>query len=451
MIKNIWKQFHKKSITERLDVLKQANYLTDDQVTELLNKGSLSADLANNMSENVLATYGLPFGIALNFNINDNEYIVPMAIEEPSVVAAASYAAQIIARHGGYKTRVLSRLMTGQIAFTGIETAEEADILARWVDDHAEAILQIANDAYPSIVKRGGGARSVRAQFFPADEVPSSFFVIYLTVDTQEAMGANLMNTMLEALKAFLTTQLNQMPLTQAIRAARLDGEKHYEPLMAILSNYTTDCLVEATCQIKVNSLSRPGISGREAAHKIALASQLAKVDQYRATTHNKGIMNGIDAVLIATGNDWRAIEAGAHAYAARSGQYRGLTTWEHDAATGILSGKLTLPMPVGVVGGSIGIHPTAKIAHQLLNNPSAHELMQILAAVGLGQNFAAMRALVSEGIQSGHMALQARSLAILVGAEPDEVEAVTRQLQQATRRDQATATAILAKLREEK
>lgn len=447
MTKNIWKQFHKKSITERLDVLKQANYLTADQIHTLLNNGSLSTDLANNMSENVVATYGLPFGLALNFKINDADYIVPMAIEEPSVVAAASYAAQIIARNGGYQTSVLSRLMTGQIAFTGIETAAEAEILANWIADHAEGILQIANEAYPSIVKRGGGARSVRSQYFPADEMPSSFFVVYLTVDTQEAMGANLMNTMLEALKIFLTGAFNHMPAAPAAA----EREKPYTPLMAILSNYTTDCVVEASCQIKASHLSRPGISGPEAAHKIALASQLAAVDQYRATTHNKGIMNGIDAVLIATGNDWRAIEAGAHSYAARSGRYRGLTTWEYDAAAGLLKGKLTLPMPIGVVGGSIGIHPTAKIAHQLLNNPSAQELMQILAAVGLGQNLAAMRALVSEGIQSGHMALQARSLAIQVGAAPAEVEAVTKQLQQAARMDQATATEILAKLRTEK
>lgn len=434
MTNNIWHQYYKKSIAERLAILQESGYLSEEELEHLADNTSLPTDLANNMSENVIGTYGLPFSIALNFLINDKDYIIPMAMEEPSVVAAASFAAQTIARNGGFKTKVKSRLMTGQIAFTSVDSAT-ADMLAEWVTINTNKLIRVANDAHPSIVKRGGGAHAIRTNYFPTTSTTASFFVIYLTVDTQEAMGANMMNTMLEALKAHLTLKFRAF-------------DQKIDPLMAILSNNTTECLVEAQCEIKSSDLAKAGINGQEVSRKIGLASQLAQVDTYRAVTHNKGIMNGIDGVLIATGNDWRAIEAGAHAYAARDGQYLGLATWNYDEHTQKLIGKITLPMPVGVVGGSIGIHPTAKIAHDILGQPSAQQLMQIIAAVGLGQNLAAVRALVSEGIQAGHMSLQARSLAIQVGATAEEVEQVAKALSQAERINQNTAANILKDIR---
>ncbi|MGH2064929.1 hydroxymethylglutaryl-CoA reductase, degradative, partial [Aerococcus sp. L_4] len=316
MSENPFKSYYKKSRQDRIDVLVDQEQITSDQAEFLKNGQGLPTEIADNMIENALSTYGLPYGLALNFLINDQEIQIPMVTEEPSVIAAASNGGKIIQQAGGFKSQVNQRLMTGQIAFTGLEDDAQALRFEAYVTEFSDDLLAVANAAYPSIVGRGGGARSIRSQYYPATDSSASFFIVYLTIDTQEAMGANMMNTMLEALKAHILGQVDFI--------ANIDG------LMAILSNYAVEATTTATCEITARLLDKGPISGVEVASKIALASQLAQVDVYRATTHNKGIMNGVDAFVLATGNDWRAIEAGVHAYAARDGQYRGLAKWTY-------------------------------------------------------------------------------------------------------------------------
>lgn len=437
MSENPFKSYYKKSRQDRIDVLVDQEHITSDQGEFLKNGQGLPTEIADNMIENALSTYGLPYGLALNFLINDQEIHIPMVTEEPSVIAAASNGGKTIQQAGGFKTQVNQRLMTGQIAFTGVENDTQALRFENWVNEVADDLLAVANAAYPSIVGRGGGARSIRSQYYPATDSSASFFIVYLTIDTQEAMGANMMNTMLEALKAHILGQVDFI--------ANIDG------LMAILSNYAVEATATATCEITARLLDKGPISGVEVASKIALASQLAQVDVYRATTHNKGIMNGVDAFVLATGNDWRAVEAGVHAYAARDGQYRGLAKWTYDSDREILSGELTLPLALGAVGGSIGIHPTVQVTKSILGQSDAKHLMEIAVSLGLAQNFAAVRALVTEGIQAGHMQLQAKSLAIQAGADGDqEINAVVTALENADHKNLATAKEILEKLRQE-
>jgi len=295
--------------------------------------------------------------------------------------------------------------MIGQVALYQVDDPELAQ--EKIASKKAE-LLELANQAYPSIVKRGGGARDLHVEQIKGE---TDFLVVYLHVDTQEAMGANMLNTMLEALKPVLEE------LSQGLS------------LMGILSNYATDSLVTASCRIAFRYLSRQKDQGREIAEKIALASQFAQADPYRAATHNKGIFNGIDAILIATGNDWRAIEAGAHAFASRDGCYQGLSRWMLDLEREELVGEMTLPMPVATKGGSIGLNPRVALSHELLGNPSAKELAQLIVSIGLAQNFAALKALVSTGIQQGHMKLQAKSLALLAGASESEVAPLVERL----------------------
>lgn len=437
MSENPFKSYYKKSRQDRIDVLVDQEQITSDQAEFLKNGQGLPTEIADNMIENALSTYGLPYGLALNFLINDQEIQIPMVTEEPSVIAAASNGGKIIQQAGGFKSQVNQRLMTGQIAFTGLEDDAQALRFEAYVTEFSDDLLAVANAAYPSIVGRGGGARSIRSQYYPATDSSASFFIVYLTIDTQEAMGANMMNTMLEALKAHILGQVDFI--------ANIDG------LMAILSNYAVEATATATCEITARLLDKGPISGVEVASKIALASQLAQVDVYRATTHNKGIMNGVDAFVLATGNDWRAVEAGVHAYAARDGQYRGLAKWTYDSDREILSGELTLPLALGAVGGSIGIHPTVQVTKSILGQSDAKHLMEIAVSLGLAQNFAAVRALVTEGIQAGHMQLQAKSLAIQAGADGDqEINAVVTALENADHKNLATAKEILEKLRQE-
>ena len=437
MSENPFKSYYKKSRQDRIDVLVDQEHITSDQAEFLKNGQGLPTEIANNMIENALSTYGLPYGLALNFLINDQEVHIPMVTEEPSVIAAASNGGKIIQQAGGFKSQVNQRLMTGQIAFTGLEDDAQALRFEGYVTEFVDDLLAVANAAYPSIVGRGGGARSIRSRYYPATDSSAAFFIVYLTIDTQEAMGANMMNTMLEALKAHILGQVDFI--------ANIDG------LMAILSNYAVEATATATCEITAHLLDKGPISGVEVASKIALASQLAQVDVYRATTHNKGIMNGVDAFVLATGNDWRAIEAGVHAYAARDGQYRGLAKWTYDSDREILSGELTLPLALGAVGGSIGIHPTVQVTKSILGQSDAKHLMEIAVSLGLAQNFAAVRALVTEGIQAGHMQLQAKSLAIQAGADGDqEINAVVTALENADHKNLAAAKEILEKLRQE-
>ena len=400
-----WNGFSKKSYQERLELLKAQALLSPERQESLEQDEQMSVTVADQLSENVVGTFSLPYSLVPEVLVNGQEYTVPYVTEEPSVVAAASYASKIIKRAGGFTAQVHERQMIGQVALYQVADPEQAQ--EKIASKKAE-LLELANQAYPSIVKRGGGARDLHVEQIKGE---TDFLVVYLHADTQEAMGANMLNTMLEALKPVLE-ELSQ-------------GQS----LMGILSNYATDSLVTASCRIAFRYLSRQKDQGREIAEKIALASQFAQADPYRATTHNKGIFNGIDAILIATGNDWRAIEAGAHAFASRDGHYQGLSSWRLDLETEELVGEMTLPMPVATKGGSIGLNPRVALSHELLGNPSAKELAQIIVSIGLAQNFAALKALVSTGIQQGHMKLQAKSLALLSGASESEVAPLVERL----------------------
>ena len=400
-----WNGFSKKSYHERLELLKAQALLSPKRQTSLEQDEQVSLAVADQLSENVVGTFSLPYSIIPELVVNGQDYTVPYVTEEPSVVAAASYASKIIKRSGGFTAQVHERQMIGQVALYQVAEPEKAQ---EKIANKKVELLELANQAYPSIVKRGGGARDLHVEQIKSE---TDFLVVYLHVDTQEAMGANMLNTMLEALKPVLE-ELSQ-------------GQS----LMGILSNYATDSLVTASCRIAFRYLSPQRDQGREIAEKIALASQFAQVDPYRAATHNKGIFNGIDAILIATGNDWRAIEAGAHAFASRDGRYQGLSQWTLDMEREEVVGEMTLPMPVATKGGSIGLNPRVALSHELLGNPSAKELAQIIVSIGLAQNFAALKALVSTGIQQGHMKLQAKSLALLAGASESEVAPLVERL----------------------
>lgn len=394
--------FAKLSPTERIEALLKEGLLTWDEAQILKEQQGLPLSIADQLTENVLSTFDLPFSLAPYFLINGQDYVLPMVTEEPSVVAAASFAAKLIQRSGGFTTQVHQRQMIGEIALTDVRDVEMA---SKRILEDKETLLQLANEAYPSIIKRGGGARDLWV------ENKENFLIVYLAVDPKEAMGANMLNTMLEA-------------LTEPIQ--KLSGG---QVLMAILSNLATRSLVSARCAIDFKALSRNPEEATAIAQRMELASQLAQVDPYRAATHNKGIFNGIDSLVLATGNDWRAIEAGAHAYAAQSGPYKGLSHWKSQPEKKKLYGEITLPMPVATKGGSIGLNPTVQVSHRLLGEPSAIELAGIIASLGLAQNFAALKALVTTGIQAGHMKLQARSLALLAGAKEEEVPRLVSQL----------------------
>lgn len=414
--------FSKASPAERIEKLAQAGLLPEEGLQTLRDNETLPLSLANEMVENVLGTLALPFGLAPGFQIDGQEVQVPMVTEEPSIIAAASYAAGLIKRSGGFQTQVYKRQMIGQVALYDVSNKEKA---IQAITGAKEDLLQLANQAYPSIVKRGGGARDLWI------EEKGDFLICYLSVDPKEAMGANMLNTMLEAL------------------VDPLEDLSGGQGLMAILSNLATDALVTARCKIDYRFLSRDPKEAAEIAQKMALASQLAAVDPYRAATHNKGIFNGIDAVVLATGNDWRAIEAGGHTYASLTGQAQGLSSWIHHPEQQVLEGQLTLPMPIATKGGSIGLNPSVQVAHELLGNPDAQTLARIIVSVGLAQNFAALKALVSTGIQHGHMKLQAKSLALLAGATPSEVAPVVQALLEDRPFNLEKAQAVLEKIRQ--
>ena len=398
MMKINWSGFSKKTYPERLKTLRDSDLLSHELQENLEKNETLSVAIADQLSENVVGTFSLPFSIVPEVIVNNQAYTVPYVTEEPSVVAAASFACKIINRSGGFSALVQQRLMIGQVALYQVPDREQA---CQEILNQKDQLLKIANQAYPSIVKRGGGARELRVEKVSGQ---TDFLVVYLHVDTQEAMGANMLNTMLEALKP------------------HLESLSCGQSLMGILSNYATESLVTSSCRIAFRYLSPNKDEARELADKIVLASHFAQADPYRAATHNKGIFNGIDALLIATGNDWRAIEAGAHAYASRDGLYRGLSLWTLDSEKEELIGEMTLPMPIATKGGSIGLNPRVVLSHELLGQPFAKDLAQIIVSMGLAQNFAALKALVGAGIQQGHMKLQAKSLALLAGAKEAEV-----------------------------
>lgn len=421
-------KFYKKNHNEKITALFDAGVISEEEQTTLLNESlDLRSETGDNMIENYVGNYSLPLGVAMNFNIDGNEMVIPMAIEEPSVIAAASFAAKLIGSSGGFTTDTPKRLVIGQVILKGIEdnqSAQEVILGAK------HAILERANEAHPSIIKRGGGARELEVRLLedPTDLTLPSFLSVHVHVDTQEAMGANIINTMMEGIAPYIE---------------ELTGGK---ALLRILSNYATESLATSQCVIPSHKLKTGRFSGEEVRDRIIEATQIATIDPYRAVTHNKGIMNGVDAVVAATGNDWRAVEASVHAYASRSGQYRSLSKWEKNE-DGDLVGTLTLPLPIGTVGGAISIHPGAKLAHSILGHPSAKELGSVLVSVGLAQNFAAVRALVTDGIQKGHMGLHARSLAISAGAQGEQVQQVAELLKEAPHMNLATAKEILEKL----
>ncbi|GAB3062907.1 hydroxymethylglutaryl-CoA reductase, degradative [Virgibacillus ainsalahensis] len=401
--------FYNKSVDERRELLKDLHTFSDEEMAALSSKESLPAETADKMIENVIGTFSLPLGLGLNFLINGKEYTVPMAIEEPSVVASASHIAKIVRTAGGFTTEATERVMIGQIQVVGspdIQAAKEAIL------NNKETLLQSANDAYPSIVARGGGAEDLEVRLLneASDSKYGQMLVLHLYINTCDAMGANIINTMVESLA----------PIVEELTKGKV--------YLRILSNYADKCLAQARCVIPPALLETGDFSGEEVRDGVVHAYEFAASDPYRAVTHNKGIMNGIDPVVIATGNDWRAVEAGAHAYAARSGQYSSMTTWSVDKE-GNLVGELELPMSVGSVGGSIGVHPMSKVALGMLDVESARELAQVIVAVGLAQNLGALKALATDGIQKGHMALHSRSVAIAAGASGEMIDVIAEQL----------------------
>ena len=414
-----FEKYYKKDWSERLDILKSV--LNEDEL-QLLQASVQNHELDETMIENFITEYHLPEGLALNYVVDGCEYLIPMVTEEPSVIAAASHGGSLVKKAGGFKTSFEERLMIGQVVIAGV--VDEAKTLSL-LQKQQDRLLETANLAHPSIVKRGGGAKKIRLR-----PLGQGMLSVDLFVDVKEAMGANMLNTMLEACGHYLT-------------------ELNLDVVMCILSNYATASVVTSTCTLPSALLAKKGLDGSRIAQKIAQASQLAQIDPYRAATHNKGIMNGIDACVLASGNDFRAVEAGAHAYASRTGQYRGLTTWTYDEKKDELTGRIALPLALGSVGGSISIVPLVQVNRQLMQNPDAKRLAQIIASVGLGQNLAALYALVTEGIQQGHMRLQLKSLAKSVGAKENEINLLVEALEKVHKRDSHSAELLLAEIRE--
>lgn len=409
--------FYKLSADDRRQQLTKARQLSPIEEQVLANT---SSDLGDELVENYITDYSLPEGVALNITVNNRQYVVPMVIEEPSVIAAASNGAHRVSRSGGFNAPQQDRQLVGQVV---LDDVTDKAAVTSWLLKHQDEILTIANQAHPSMQARGGGAKSMKVR------TTGDFISVDLGIDVCQAMGANSVNTMAEAVGKWLTGQ-------------------GFHVITAILSNLATQSLQTATCKVDFRYLATPEMDGKEVAQRIARLSDLAQVDPYRAATHNKGIMNGIDAVMIASGNDWRAIESGAHAYAARDGQYRGLSTWE--IQDDYLVGKIVLPLPVGVIGGSIGLNKMTKINYHISQIKSAEELAAVTASIGLAQNLAALRALTTTGIQAGHMKLQYRSLAASVGATPAEVPLVVARLKQRSHVDQALAKEILSTIRKD-
>ena len=392
--------FHKMSLEERLKIVQSFSKLKEEDLKTLTKEGALSFDTANRMIENVIGTIQLPVGIAMNFLINRKEYLIPMAIEEPSVVAAASNAARLARSGGGFFVTSTGTVMIAQIQLVNLSNAHATRMA---LFERKEEILSLANAQDPMLVSVGGGAKDVEIRVSPTPL--GDMVIIHLIVDARDAMGANAVNTMAEALAPFIEDWT---------------GGKVY---LRILSNLADKRLVRARTKV-----TREALGGKEVVDGIIYAQTFAEADPYRAATHNKGIMNGIIAMVIATGNDTRAIEAGAHTYAARHGQYGPLTTWEKDAE-GNLVGTLELPMAVGLVGGATRINPVSQVAVRILGAESAVELGEVAGAVGLAQNLAALRVLATEGVQRGHMSLHAKNIAAMAGAAGALIDEVAERL----------------------
>lgn len=420
-------KFYQLNRLERLNLLKQHQFLTDKIYKYLEEVQLLDSDVAEHLIENQITQYPLPEGVALNFLIDGKDYVIPMVTEEPSVIAACSYGAKLARDLGGFQTVNQKRHMIGQLVFQEVVDWQTS---LKAIEEQKEALIQYGNTCHPSIVKRGGGVIDLSAKLIENEQGDVEFLTVYVTIDVKEAMGANIINTILEGMSAKISSLVS--------------GDN----LLAILSNYSTESLVTVTTQIPFESLKTNDLSGQQVACRIEQATKYAHLDPYRAVTHNKGILNGVDGVVLATGNDWRAVEAGVHAYASRLGRYQSLTDWQGDETNQCLIGSLTLPLHLGTVGGAISVLPGAQANLALLGNPTGEKLASIVASVGLAQNLAALKALVSEGIQKGHMGLQARSLAISVGAKEEEIEAVAKELRQVKQMNVQAAEELLTKIR---
>ena len=390
--------FYKLPIKDRIDLVKEFSDLSDEE-TQLFSS-CLNMDIADRMIENVLGTFEIPLGIAVNFMINGKDYLVPMATEESSVVAAASNAAKIARINGGFKTECTDPLMIGQIQILHVDDVAGA---AQKIMSKKKEILNLANEQDKILVKFGGGAKDIEVRIL--DSPIGKMIVVHLIVDVRDAMGANAVNTMCEALA----------PMLEEIANGKVR--------LKILSNLADKRIVKATA-----IFDKEKMGGEKVVDAFLESYNLAAIDPYRAATHNKGIMNGIDSLIIATGNDFRAIEAGAHAYAARNGQYTSLSHYYKDGK-GNLVGELELPMAIGIIGGAGNIHPKAKLCKKILGIKTAKDLAEIVVCLGLAQNFAAVFALSTVGIQKGHMSLHAKNIAVMAGAQGDEIDKIANQM----------------------
>lgn len=411
---------------QRLAAIADAATLTPEEQQLLARPGALGLDRADGMIENVIGAFELPLGVAGNFQVNGRDVLVPMAVEEPSVVAAASFMAKLARECGGFETSSSRPLMRAQVQVLGLTDPHGARLaLLR----ERERIVTLANSRDKVLIGLGGGCQDVEVHVFP-DTPRGPMIVMHLIVDVRDAMGANTVNTMAEAVA----------PLVEAITGGSVR--------LRILSNLADLRLARARVRLTPQALDTKDRSGAEIIEGVLDAYTFAAVDPYRAATHNKGIMNGIDPVIVATGNDWRAVEAGAHAYAARSGRYTSLTQWEKDTS-GALVGTIEMPMPVGLVGGATKTHPLARLALKIMDVKSAQELGEVAVAVGLAQNLGALRALATEGIQRGHMALHARNIALVAGAVGAEIDTIAKRMaaEQDVRTDRALA--LLEELRQ--
>ncbi|MEE4195783.1 MAG: hydroxymethylglutaryl-CoA reductase, degradative [Anaerolineae bacterium] len=400
------KKFYQMTFSERWKALQDTVVLSAAELAALSGESGLSLETANQMIENVVGLHSLPLGVAQHFVVNGVERLVPMVIEEPSVVAAASFMAKLAKVGGGFIAETTAPEMIGQIQLLDVEDRNAA---RQAIESEKESLLASLVDSDSSLVKLGGGLRDLYVREVQSGTI-GDFLVVHLVMDVRDAMGANAINTALEKLA----------PQIEALTA----GRAH----LRILTNLADRRLAKAVCRIPLATLAFREYTAEAVCDGIIEAWAFAEADPYRAATHNKGIMNGIDAVLLATGNDWRAVEAGAHAYAARSGRYTSLSRW-WTAENGDLCGELEMPMAVGIVGGATRVHPTVKACLKLLQVETAQQLAEIVVSVGLAQNLAAMRALATEGIQRGHMELHARQVAIAAGAEENQVELLAAQL----------------------
>ena len=418
--------FYQQPLADRLATVAAWAGLDEAEQSVLQGAGGLSLAQAEHMIENVVGLYALPLGIATNFLINGVDYLIPMVIEEPSVVAGVSYAAKLARAGGGFSTSADEPVMIGQIQVLDLDDLESA---AQRLWAARERLLAEADCCDRTLVSLGGGARGLELRPFP--HTPAGpMLVVHVLFDVRDAMGANAINTTCERLA----------PLIEEITGGRVN--------LRILSNLADRRKATATCLVPADALATGGMSGSQVVRGIVEAAAFAQVDPYRAATHNKGVMNGMDAVAIATGNDWRALEAGAHAWAARDGRYTSLTEWWEDEM-GNLRGRIELPVAVGIVGGATRVHPVARVALKILGVRTASELAQVMAAVGLAQNLAAIRALATEGIQRGHMSLHARQIALAAGASEAEVNEVARRLVDEGQITAARAAEVLRELRE--